>query len=114
MKQYWITGILLFGLTGCAVFASSDSTAELPVQLTTTSSKAATQDAAPATTPDPTETPFPEPTSTASASTMMHADLPDLGSAPELTNTVWLNTDQPLRLAELQGQVIAIEMWTYG
>lgn len=37
----------------------------------------------------------------------------DLGPAPELTNTVWLNTDSPLRLADLRGKVVALEMWTF-
>jgi hypothetical protein len=41
-------------------------------------------------------------------------ELPNLGSAAELTNEVWLNTDRPLRLAELRGQVVLIEMWTFG
>jgi thiol-disulfide isomerase/thioredoxin len=41
-------------------------------------------------------------------------DLPDLGIAPELTNTVWINTPNPLRLADLQGKVVIIEMWTFG
>lgn len=40
--------------------------------------------------------------------------LPDLGPAPELTNEVWLNTEAPLRLADLRGRVILLEMWTYG
>ena len=42
------------------------------------------------------------------------ASLPDLGSAPELTNDSWLNVDAPLRLANLRGKVIAIDMWTFG
>ncbi len=42
------------------------------------------------------------------------ADLPDLGEAPELTNEIWLNTTKPLRLANLRGQVILLDMWTYG
>lgn len=41
-------------------------------------------------------------------------ELPNLGPAPELTNEVWLNTDRPLRLADLRGQVVLIEMWTFG
>jgi thiol-disulfide isomerase/thioredoxin len=41
------------------------------------------------------------------------ASLPDLGSAPELTNLVWLNTPSPLRLAELRGKVVGLEMWTF-
>lgn len=41
-------------------------------------------------------------------------DLPDLGPAPELTNMTWINTDAPLRLVNLRGEVVIIEMWTYG
>ena len=40
--------------------------------------------------------------------------LPSLGPAPELTNDVWLNTDFPLRLADLSGKVVLLEMWTFG
>ncbi len=40
--------------------------------------------------------------------------LPDLGIAPELTNTIWINTPNPLRLADLRGKVVIIEMWTFG
>lgn len=42
------------------------------------------------------------------------ADLPDLGAAPELTNDTWLNTDAPLRLADLRGKVVLLDMWTFG
>jgi hypothetical protein len=42
------------------------------------------------------------------------ANLPDVGKAPELTNEVWLNTDQPLQLANLRGKVVLLEMWTFG
>jgi hypothetical protein len=42
------------------------------------------------------------------------SSLPDLGLAPELTNNIWLNTPQSLRLADLQGQVVLLEMWTFG
>ncbi len=41
------------------------------------------------------------------------ANLPDLGLAPELTNQVWLNTDRPLRLADLRGKVVLLDMWTF-
>lgn len=40
--------------------------------------------------------------------------LPDLGPAPELENEVWLNTETPLRLADLGGKVVLLDMWTYG
>jgi len=42
------------------------------------------------------------------------ASLPDLGLAPELTNNTWLNVDSPLRLADLRGKVVMVEMWTFG
>jgi hypothetical protein len=41
-------------------------------------------------------------------------DLPLLGVAPELSNDVWLNTNESLRLSELEGNVILLEMWTFG
>lgn len=41
-------------------------------------------------------------------------NVPDFGPAPELTNKVWLNTDEPLKLADLRGQVVLLEMWTFG
>jgi len=57
-------------------------------------------------TPTPeSETPEPMP---------ITASFPDLGPAPELTNEVWLNVDAPLRLADLRGKVVAIDMWTFG
>ena len=42
------------------------------------------------------------------------ASLPDLGPAPEFTNDTWLNVDSPLRLADLRGKVVLLEMWTFG
>lgn len=42
------------------------------------------------------------------------SDYPDLGSAPELVGDVWLNVDAPLQLADLQGKVTLIDMWTFG
>lgn len=41
-------------------------------------------------------------------------DLADLGQAPELHNEIWLNTPGPLRLADLRGRVVLLEMWTFG
>jgi hypothetical protein len=40
--------------------------------------------------------------------------LKDLGPAPELTNESWINSDIPLRLADLRGQVVLLDMWTFG
>ena len=52
----------------------------------------------------------PEPTS---MPTVASEDLPDLGLAPELHNGPWINTDA-LKLADLRGQVVLLEMWTFG
>lgn len=41
------------------------------------------------------------------------ASLRDLGPAPELTNETWLNVNAPLRLADLRGKVVALDMWTF-
>ena len=52
-----------------------------------------------------------------------HIEEPDLsvdphlenyGLAPELTNQIWLTSDQALRLENLRGQVVLLEMWTLG
>ncbi len=59
---------------------------------------------------DPTEIPTREP----EVEPTPDVELTNLGPAPELTNQVWLNTDQPLRLADLKGKVVLLEMWTFG
>jgi len=46
--------------------------------------------------------------------TLQEVNLENYGPAPELNNEVWLNTDQPLRLSELRGKVVLIDMWTFG
>lgn len=53
---------------------------------------------------------------TGSGTQRVMAALPDLGEAPELTNTIWLNTpdEQPLRLAGLRGKVVLLDFWTFG
>ena len=40
--------------------------------------------------------------------------LDNYGSAPELENEVWLNSGQPLRLSDLRGKVVLVDMWTFG
>ena len=52
----------------------------------------------------PTEEPVPQ----------VKVRLEDYGVAPELTNQLWLNTDRSLRLEDLRGKVVLLEMWTFG
>ena len=40
--------------------------------------------------------------------------LPDLGPATDITNEVWLNTDNPLDLEAVRGRVVLVEFWTFG
>ena len=51
--------------------------------------------------------------STGKAATSHESNLPDLGIAPELTNNIWLNVSAPLRLANLRGKVVLLDMWTF-
>ena len=53
-------------------------------------------------------------TPAASATAPGRADYPDLGAAPELSGDVWLNTPAPLRLRDLRGKVVLLDMWTFG
>ena len=72
MKYFWISALVLLGLTACGTAAIQPA-----------------------------------------KSSNVTSPLPDLGQAPELTNLVWLNTPSPLRLAELRGKVVGLEMWTF-
>ena len=84
MKRLWILALLLFGLSACGTVSTPESESDIPEPV-----------------------PISKPTPTI-------ASLPDLGPAPELTNEVWLNVDAPLRLADLRGKVVALDMWTFG
>ena len=42
------------------------------------------------------------------------SSLADRGETPELSGDTWFNTDAPLRLTDLRGQVVLLEMWTFG
>ncbi|MBZ0298333.1 MAG: SH3 domain-containing protein [Anaerolineae bacterium] len=48
------------------------------------------------------------------ASQSERALLPDYGAAPEFHDSVWLNSPHALRLSSLRGQVVLLEMWTFG
>jgi hypothetical protein len=64
----------------------------------------------------PSPTPFPPTTLPPATPTSIpyRSSLPNYGAAPELENEVWLNVDHPLRLADLRGKVVLLEMWTFG
>ena len=44
----------------------------------------------------------------------LEINLPDLGIAPEITNDVWINVDEPITLASQRGKVVLLEFWTFG
>lgn len=62
----------------------------------------------------PTADVVPSPATAETHTPAVRSDLPDLGLAPELENEVWLNTGAPLRLADLGGKVVLLDMWTFG
>jgi hypothetical protein len=94
MKRLWILrllsgqvlGLLFLGLAACGTSTTRQPESEPPD-------------------PGPTKASLPDPSTGSRRS---------LGPAPELTNEVWLNVDAPLRLADLRGKVVALEMWTFG
>lgn len=45
---------------------------------------------------------------------LRRAAYPDLGAAPELVGDTWINADAPLRIVDLRGKVILVDMWTFG
>lgn len=97
----WILGFFMLFLTGCA---GREIRAVPEGPASGQASGANTPQAGPA----PTEgIPVATPEEIA-------VKLDNYGPAPELTNEVWLNTDEPLRLAELRGKVVLLEMWTFG
>ena len=60
---------------------------------------------------------FPAETQTQVSPTLepaMKPTLANLGPAPELSNEVWINSIEPLRLSDLRGKVVLLEMWTFG
>jgi hypothetical protein len=95
------------------MIATKKATAQIPDP---TDSQATA--AAPATTEPAPAAVIPEATPTFSSSITLEqqqllASLPSRGPAPELVNETWLNTE-PLRLADLRGKVVLLDMWTFG
>jgi len=40
------------------------------------------------------------------------ADLPDVGPAPALVGSTWINTEKPITLKSLKGKVVLVHFWT--
>jgi hypothetical protein len=89
-KKRWILTLMALILTGCI-----GTTASQPIQPKETGSQ-------------------PGQGSEKAADSQISPALDDYGAAPELQNEVWLNSETPLRLDDLQGKVILLEMWTFG
>jgi hypothetical protein len=100
----WLWGIVALLAAGCA---SAPHTAEAPVV-------SATALVVEISTPvlfTPVEAVSPTPLPLVA---LPEVELKNYGPAPELKNEVWLNVEQPLRLADLRGKVVLIDMWTFG
>lgn len=104
---YRLVAWLAIGLGMAACAASGEPAAETN-QPADPPSTTTTEPVAPPTAAR--EEPTVPPTATATPTLV----LPDLGPAPDITNEVWLNTDQPLNLAALRGRVVLVEFWTFG
>jgi thiol-disulfide isomerase/thioredoxin len=99
MKIWWL-GLLAILLVGCGLAAGSVGQrlgADVNMEQKVTEK--------------PVDAPASQP---ATPSPAASADLPDYGLAPELENSVWLNVDRPLRLQDLRGKVVLLDMWTFG
>jgi hypothetical protein len=94
MKRWLLLPALLVLLAGCGGDVAVEVTAVSPTN------NAPPDTAVPENTPMPTELP--------------PVDLPDLGEAPEIENTVWINADEPVTIASQRGKVILLEFWTFG
>lgn len=86
---------------------------EAPVQAQVTPTRTTTPIPPPPPTISVTPLPTVTPTPTLATNQQRATELPDLGIAPELHDGIWLNTSTPLRLQNLRGQVVLLEMWTF-
>ncbi|NKQ37614.1 MAG: hypothetical protein HF973_18625 [Chloroflexi bacterium] len=97
MKRWLLLPILAFLAAGCA---GSGTGVAPPANAPISQSPNLPISQSPTNTPMPTELP--------------PVDLPDLGEAPEIENTVWINADEPVTIASQRGKVILLEFWTFG
>ena len=92
MKYWFIITLLVFLLVGCSSLLESQPEPQI----------------------EPEEQTQPEPQTEPEEQTDSSIVSNFYGPAPELENETWLNTDAPLRLEDLRGKVVLIEMWTFG
>ena len=111
-------------LSACSdIFGQKDSTSQsagqaaapTPNNLSTTSAATTTAATASATTVASVATVNPTTAApvTTVAPTKPAVNLPVKGTAPDFSNTVWINSE-PLTLAALRGKVVMMEFWTFG
>ena len=112
--------LVVLAVAGCAAVTpevQSQTESTLPTPTSTIPSEEVEKPVVLATAtdlPDPTVTPTPSPTQTPTTQPRAKVVANDYGAAPEINTEVWLNTDQPLRLEDLRGQVVLVDFWTYG
>lgn len=58
--------------------------------------------------PNPTQPAMPD------SQAVYVSNMPDFGAAPEFANESWLNSTVPLRLSNLRGKVVLVDMWTFA
>ena len=114
--------ILMLGLAGCV---AAEPATILPTPATEPAAAVASDQPAEivdqvSLMPTPTAEPEATPEAIAEAPSLLTAEqeailagLKNQGAAPELTNDTWINSS-PLALADLRGNVVIVEFWTYG
>ncbi|MDX1415836.1 MAG: hypothetical protein R3293_16690 [Candidatus Promineifilaceae bacterium] len=90
--------------TACGIDGEDTSTAATGNTASTTEMAAAPAN----------ETSTPKPATPTAVHTLPEPQLPVIGPAPEWQNDTWINTETPLRIADLQGKVVLLEFWTFG
>src|SRR5438552_994306 len=58
--------------------------------------------------------PSPTPPAASDTQSTYVSSMQDFGPVPEFANESWLNTGVPLRLANLRGKVVLLDMWTFA
>ncbi|MEM7331231.1 MAG: hypothetical protein AAF490_03995 [Chloroflexota bacterium] len=100
-KRFLWTAVLLFLVTLIAACSAAQSEPAVEEEAASDGDAASTDEIA----AEPTDTPEPE---------IVISSLANMGPAPEIENEIWLNTDEPIPLASVEGKVVLLEFWTFG